>query len=215
MGFLFTVGSFAFVRAFEDPPQAPLFPYIGSDELLGAWVTFLGCFPAVFYTLVFVVSDPHSIIYWGGFVASILFTIGAALFVYACYGGEKDRRPYIRTFFQLFLWKDASILKHVANDWLAACWFFFLCSLAWFGGSIGYLFISKNDRQDLIYASSLIDSMLFLIGSAYFVAGSYPIEIPVVPTSSLFKGKSSSATDPNDVYIDTTTTNTLHLANAV
>ncbi len=67
------------------------------------------------------------------------------------------------------------ILRHVTNDWLASCWVFFyggllstvLCYLALF-------FQTENDRQLYVWITGFINSAMFLIGSAYFVAGSYP-----------------------------------------
>lgn len=180
MGVFFTLGSFAFVRAFDDPPVPPLFSWrhFGTDELLGAWLTFLGSTPAIFFCLVFVVEDPTDIVYWGGFVASILFNLGAALFVYTCYGHESTVvwKPYTYLCTKALVGNRPCILNHVANDWLAACWFFLFCSVLWALGSIVYICIARNERQDFIYAASLADAVLFVIGSAYFVAGSYPMQ---------------------------------------
>ena len=97
------------------------------------------------------------------------------------------------------------MLQHVGNDWLAACWFFLICSLLWTIGSLFYITISKNQRQDFVYASSLADALLFTIGSAYFVAGSYLIESVAAHTTPATMG----VTD----YIDAPTTNKLHLHN--
>lgn len=182
MGLFFTLGAMAFVRAFDDPPVPPLFSWrhFGTDELLGAWLTFFGCMPAIFYCVIFVADDPTDIVYWGGFIASVLFNLGAALFVYTCYGhensGETVWKPYTYLCLKSLVGDRPYILKHVANDWLAACWFFFFCSVLWAIGSIVYICIARNERQDFIYAASLADALLFTIGSAYFVAGSYPIQ---------------------------------------
>ena len=47
-GVAFTIGSLAFVRAFEEPPKQPLlhnFRHFQTDELLGAWFFLLGTVP--------------------------------------------------------------------------------------------------------------------------------------------------------------------------
>lgn len=49
-GFFFTLGSIAFVRAFEEPPKRPIFywyKHCQTDELLGAWLFLVGTIPAV------------------------------------------------------------------------------------------------------------------------------------------------------------------------
>jgi hypothetical protein len=87
MGMLFTLGAFGFVRAFDDPPKPPLFTWrhVNTDELLGAWLTFLACIPAILYCLVFLYYDNRNYFYWGAFIGTMFFTIAALFFVLACY----------------------------------------------------------------------------------------------------------------------------------
>ena len=93
-GVFFTLGSLAFVRAFEDPPLRPLFKrfkHLTTDELLGAWLYLFGTIPAVPYSAVFIVHDPSQLIYWGALVASIAFVVCTSFFVVVCYPSAKVR----------------------------------------------------------------------------------------------------------------------------
>lgn len=90
-GFFFTVGSYAFVRAFEDPPVQPMFTWrhLETDELVGAWMFFLGTAPAIPYAATFYILYPHEIIYLGALIVAGVFVLGTLLFVFACYPSEK------------------------------------------------------------------------------------------------------------------------------
>ena len=87
MGLLFTLGAFAFVRAFDDEPHPPLckIRHFNTDELLGAWLTFFACLPAILYAIIFLAADNKNIFYWGAFLGSVLCALGALAFVGACY----------------------------------------------------------------------------------------------------------------------------------
>lgn len=72
---------------------------------------------------------------------------------------------------------NAFIVKHLANDWLAGTWFFFWANLMVTIGSFFFLFgavATGNEEQIFIWLSSAANSFLFLVGSMYFVSGSYP-----------------------------------------
>lgn len=91
-GFFFTIGSWCFVRAFEEPERHPLLHgwyHFQSDELLGAWLFLFGTIPAVPYTLVFWFQAPGEMIYFMGVVMSIIFVLCTYLFVLACYPSDK------------------------------------------------------------------------------------------------------------------------------
>lgn len=92
-GFFFTLGSLAFVRAFEEPPKQPLFhnyKHLQSDELLGAWLYLFGTLPSIPYMLVFFIVTP-SAFYFLGLLAAIIFSYASYLFVVACYPSDKVR----------------------------------------------------------------------------------------------------------------------------
>ena len=91
-GIFFTLGSLAFVRAFEYPPLDPVFKgtkHLATDELLGAWLYLLGTIPAVPYSVVFIAHDPKQAIYWSALFASIGFVICTSFFVVVCYPAAK------------------------------------------------------------------------------------------------------------------------------
>mmetsp|Transcript_964 Transcript_964/g.964 ORF Transcript_964/g.964 Transcript_964/m.964 type:complete len:321 (-) Transcript_964:227-1189(-) len=180
-GFFFTVGSYAFVRAFEEPPKPPLFTWkhFETDELLGAWLFFFGTAPAVPYTAIFYILNPEEILYLGGLAAAVVFVLATLLFVFACYPSEKKHRQIIKPLARICFGPHHSIIKHIQNDWLAGTWFFLYASALSTLASLVVLVYSCRDANQLeifIYTCSLIDMFLFTVGSAYFVAGSYPMD---------------------------------------
>jgi hypothetical protein len=94
-GFFFTVGSYAFVRAFEEPPKPPLFTWkhFETDELLGAWLFFFGAAPAVPYVAIYFILSPSELLYLGALVAAVIFVMASLLFVFACYPSDKVPPP--------------------------------------------------------------------------------------------------------------------------
>lgn len=69
------------------------------------------------------------------------------------------------------------VVKHLANDWLAGTWFFLVANAI--GCFISFVMLfeacgSGNDETVFIWLSGSVEAFLFLIGSLYFVAGSYP-----------------------------------------
>lgn len=178
-GVFFTVGSWVYIRAFEVPEPTPLlhnFYHFSSDELLASWLFLFAVFPAVPYSLLYLIPYPYHVMYVGSFIASLLFVAGSSFFVYACYpnsqvlGGETH---IIEPFVRRVCGNHTFLLKHVSSDWLAACWFIciatFICAI----GSYLLIFSATNDRQVFVYTSGFVDCLLFLIGSMYYVAGSY------------------------------------------
>ena len=186
-GVFYTLGSYAFVRAFSEPRIPPLFTWrvIETDELLGCWCNLIGTAPSIFYCLVYIFNEPNRSIYWAALGVSILFTCVMALFVYTTYGQDEETRKanegqesihLIRSLYKKIGLRNTRAIKHVANDWLAACWIFFWSALLWFIGSFAFLFTSADDKEAFVYGTSLADALFFTMGSAYFVAGSYPPE---------------------------------------
>jgi hypothetical protein len=98
-GFFFTLGSYCFVRAFEEPERHPLFKWkhFASDELLGAWLFLFGTIPAVPYSLVYWFLYPEEMIYFLSVIVSSVCVLATYLFVLACYPSTKVRiiRPII------------------------------------------------------------------------------------------------------------------------
>ena len=184
-GLFFTLGSYIFVRAFEEPPPPPFFTWrhCATDELAASWMYFFATFPAIPYSMVYLHTYPHAHQYWLAFLASCAFVAGSGFFVYTCYPsnhdeskGESNPKSYILRFVLCCCGKRSSLATHLSSDWLAACWFFFWSSAFWFVGSWLLLFTAANDRQIFAWISSAIEAFVYTVGSAYYVAGSYPPE---------------------------------------
>lgn len=194
----FTLGSLAFVRAFEDPPLKPLFRsfrHCATDELLGAWLYLLGTIPAVPYSTVFIFHDPNQLIYWGALVASIGFVVCTSIFVVVSYPSAKELlEPFIQPIAVSICGEATWIHRHLATDWLAATWFFLYATLLWSVASIVLLWVDcmqRNGEEVFVWTSSAVDSFFFLIGSLYFVAGSYPSGLDLIHNKYMLSGDSS------------------------
>jgi len=181
--FFFALGSWIFIRAFEEPPPPPMLPqftHTSTDELLGAWLYVIACLPSIPYSIVFLAYNYHRLTYWASLIASIFFALGCFFFVHACYPShhhmlEQETHVILPLAKRIFGHKSW-ILTHVQTDWLAACWFFLFSSI-WFSfGSYLFLFSEENDRQLYIWVTTCLNSVFYLMGSIYFVAGSYPFE---------------------------------------
>lgn len=69
--------------------------------------------------------------------------------------------------------------KHLVNDWLIVCWVVLICCILATICTVALLMFESSEhyrRGIFDYATGLFDMILFLIGSMYIVAGSYPIE---------------------------------------
>lgn len=86
-GFWFTLGSLAFLRAFEEPPRQAIcywYKHLQTDELLGAWCFMLGTAPALPYTLVYFLIDP-TVTFLGALAGSGVGVLGSVVFVMFSY----------------------------------------------------------------------------------------------------------------------------------
>lgn len=71
------------------------------------------------------------------------------------------------------------IQKHLATDWLAGTWFFFWANVLLTVGSFLLLvaaMMAQDSKQIFLGSSTFFNSLLFMVGSAYYVCGSYPYE---------------------------------------
>ena len=96
VGMFYTLGSLAFVRAFEELPKVPLlhnYYHFQTDELLGAWLFLLGTSPSVPYMFVFFSLNP-SVLYMTGLVLAILMVFACFLFVLVCYPTDRIKVMY-------------------------------------------------------------------------------------------------------------------------
>ncbi|RYG68921.1 hypothetical protein EON64_04025 [archaeon] len=185
-GLFSTLGSLFFVRAFhENPPMRPMFRsyyHLQSDELVASWLFFLATVPFVPYSLIFLAAEGyHSLMY----IVALLFAIAASmcslLFVRACYPSDRTHQDLLLPLFRSLCCclSPQSLEHYFLNDWLGGSWLFFwacavatLCTLALYAVSVE----QRNPLQEFMFGTSLIESALFVLGSAYFVAGSYPEE---------------------------------------
>jgi len=173
-----------------------------TDELLGAWLNLAAVLPAIPFTLIYLKYNPKRLTYWGAFFSSVLTCLATASFVYFAYptegrdsgmpgasvvktrkakskgGSHEASKPsvtrYVAPMFESLFGRDSWVIKHVANDWLATCWFFFWASALATLASWICLMAAENDRQLYVWITGVIDTALFTVGSAYFCSGSYP-----------------------------------------
>lgn len=189
-GLFFTAGSLAFVRAVHEPPLQPAFPrcyHLQNDELIGSWFFLLGVVPLLPYCFIFLIeaeSQSQKAIFTGGLFFSVLLFIGACLFVRACYPSTAARSQKFVTSLRYCLGPllcqcgDKILRKHLPNDWLAGCWILLWATLmATIACLVLFIQSLREDHTLLIfiYGTSLGENVMFLIGSAYFVSGSYPL----------------------------------------
>ena len=204
-GFFFILGSLAFLRACEDPHMAPLLhnvPHLHTDELLGAWLFLIAMLPSVPYSVFFLIAYHYELLYLGMLVVAILLCIGSYMFVLACYPHEETAEihkeggdelaarslPYV-----LWCLGDRDWVRvHLGNDWLLSVWVIYWVTLLacilsflkfvqdWYIGYAPGLFI---------WGTGFADAVWFLIGSMYFVAGSYPEED--METSNSYRDEST------------------------
>lgn len=194
-GFFFTVGSWAFLRAVNDPPMRPFLHrtyHFGTDELLGSWCFVGATVPFLPYALIYLAADPGSYLMYCLVAASLFAILGSLIFLANCYPSDDDRPMYV---LPLLLWfncghcccSEETIAKHLVNDWLAGTWIILIVTA--FGTFVCFLtFIyamAEGDGLSLfVNGCTFADCVLFLIGSVYFVAGSYP-EAPASMGSKL------------------------------
>eukprot|EP00600_Ochromonadales_sp_CCMP1393_P004390 CAMPEP_0174960330 /NCGR_PEP_ID=MMETSP0004_2-20121128/3648_1 /TAXON_ID=420556 /ORGANISM="Ochromonas sp., Strain CCMP1393" /LENGTH=568 /DNA_ID=CAMNT_0016208699 /DNA_START=212 /DNA_END=1918 /DNA_ORIENTATION=+ len=185
-GVFCTLGSLAFVRALhEDPPMRPLFGgwyHVQNDELLGSWLFFFATLPFIPYSLIYLANAGyHGLLFLGMLVLSSFIAVACFMFVIACYPSDSTTRTHVFMPCMKIVFRCCCsrrwLQTHLRNDWLAGVWFFYWASLAGtFGCFVLFMYVlAKNDTLKIfLLGTSLVENFFFLIGSAYFVAGSYP-----------------------------------------
>ena len=187
-------------------PWFPSWYHFQNDELVGSWFFLLGVLPLVPYCLIFIVESStlsQRCMYALALAMSTMLLVGSYLFVRACYpdnGGrgelgqgeiEKKECCELPSWFWiavarfslapvLCLFGDADISRHLANDWLAGCWLvLWLTVLATLGCFALFLFAAAkaDSLQMFIYGTGWSENLMFVVGSAYFVSGSYPKDV--------------------------------------
>eukprot|EP00808_Paulinella_micropora_P022350 g17668.t1 len=154
----------------------------GSDEALCAWLYFLGTIVAPFYCLVFVISEPTVILHWAAMILSALAAVAMCYFIVQAYHRPHPEHPAGTSTpccksLVVTCWGSTSCcVKHVATNQLAVSWAFFLLSLLFLVVGFAFCFTSQNQLQAFVFISGTVDSVLWTISSAYFVAGSYVVD---------------------------------------
>jgi len=188
-GIFFSLGSLAFVFAFDDPPTTPPFQWrhISTWELIAAWMFLLAVLPGLPYSIIFLITDMYKLTYIGMLVLAVIFIVGSYLFVLTCYPrrtGQSEKGEHSTALVKKFVlctgccsWWKNMVEKHLCNDWLAGTWFFAIATFLGVCGGIyesGYSISTNNGLEIYIWVTGTIDAIMFLIGSMYYVAGSYP-----------------------------------------
>lgn len=191
LGIFYTLGSYAFLRAVEFPTPPPLFPdfyHFQSDELLGMWLMFFGTGTTVPICAMYAYYGGGSL-YWFATACCAFFTLLFGVATLACYPGlvideefknRHDPKQYLQPWITPCMPENFcgfNVKKHMNNDWLIVSW-----AMTW--GCAGCVFMSlvmmvysisyeKKPRDIYDYATSLVDMILFFLGSLYFALGSY------------------------------------------
>lgn len=187
-GIFCTLGSLAFARAVhDDPPMQPLLRWyhFQSDELLGSWLFLAAAAPIVPYSLLYLSQSGGDYVYFGALAVSIVLVFGCVLFIWACYPNSGSDEPSARLIKPLAVCLCSAfcsklwLTKHFANDWLAGTWIIFWGTMLAFFVCLALLLEAAAEGDGLtifVMGTGFVENAIFLIGSAYFVAGSYPDE---------------------------------------
>ena len=181
-GMFLTIGSFAFVRAMNDPPMRPLFRcrHFATDELFGSWMFAVATLPGIPYCLIFLAYQ-RDLTYLAMLVFAVLSFLGSCLFVRGSYPvANESSKSKILSWLKCCCGRRRFFTKHCATDWLVGCWLMFWSSAV---GTVGlffftvyYLYMGASSVANFANLCTFFDSIIFLVGAAYFVAGSYPPE---------------------------------------
>jgi len=186
-GIFFVVGSLFFVRSFYEPKFEAFFAQyggcclvnFGTDEQAAAWFFLIGTIPALPIVLVYIYFDPYSFFNWFSLVCTILLVIGTYLFVLAVYPEMKEKtNQFFPDCVISVVGKDSELVYHMQNDWIVGCWVFFygtLITTIWAAFFFVAKLYSRNYYECYVFFTTFIDCIIFVIGSMYFVAGSYPM----------------------------------------
>lgn len=189
IGICYSVGSALFIRTVrQDTEPLFLWKHIATDELHAMWWFYFGTLPTVPICAVYVFFNKYSAQYWIAFVVSFIATIVVHFGVFMTYpsGEDEGRAPItgssvIAPLFQKYICCCSSFHRHMSNDWLLVSWIFLIGSLFAMVMEFG-MFIhacrESDNRSMFDYSTGFVDMLLFAIGSAYFVAGSYDKEEP-------------------------------------
>eukprot|EP01038_Epipyxis_sp_PR26KG_P006436 gene6436-8856_t len=201
MGVFYTIGSWAFLRAVEEPEREPLFTWyhFSNDELFAMWMFTIGTVPSIPCMGLYVYYNPENADFQLAFALCIIFSVACFILTLACYpsvGRKKEPTKILSYMMCACLCKKSCYGRHFANDWLIAMWVvvvgcFMACIMS--AGQLIY-YCSLHERRGIFdYSTGLFNCFQYLVGSMYLLAGSYPVEefafIP--PKEDEVEGKAS------------------------
>jgi hypothetical protein len=182
-GVFYTTGSWLFVRAFQDPVPPPLFDWhpliTSSDELLGVWLFLLGTLPSVPVMLIYVIYNPYSAEFILAYIICLFANAVLCVVVYSClpdnvFRNGGTRINILSPCFQNFFSKNSPIQVHIQNDWLLSIWMMLIFCVMSVIMCIGQLihYCSLHYKRGIYdYSAALVDCVMFMIGTMYFIAG--------------------------------------------
>ena len=194
-GLMFSIGSYHFLRVFIEPPPEPYFNFCrclsngANDELVAAWYFFLGTAPSIPVVTFYVVYGDFSVTFIVALAVCVIATLAMLIFVLACIPDEDlylhnleegPHQPKAHSNYAPFFQKwccEYAFHKHLLNDWLVAGWMMFWCCVFGTVCSTGMLLYGiYYSSWEYIYdwGTGLVNCIMFTIGSAYLIAGSYP-----------------------------------------
>ena len=156
-----------------------------SDEILSAWLFFLASLPSVVYVWTYLlIPKNQNFEYYAMMIAAILFCITSGLFVYSCYrrqyndaGKIEEPAPIFKKWLTMCCGSRLNFIeRHCSTDWLVALWISFFGSVLCTIGCVALLiknYHNGNQRQLYIYSTGIANMVFFVIGSMYYLAGSY------------------------------------------
>ncbi|KAI8899963.1 hypothetical protein BC833DRAFT_583856, partial [Globomyces pollinis-pini] len=188
MGLFFTTGSLIFMRPLHKPPKKPLLGWISwlrTDEIFSAWHFFLASVPSVFYVSVFLADDIKSLKYWLMMIAAVFFVIISGVFLILTYYEYSSHHNQWTVYLRKIFGKRDWIEQHLYTDWLIGLWICYygciLITIGSFSLLLFYIYKGKSSEYYLMAAGG-IDMLLFTLGFAYLIAGSYdPYVLPSSP----------------------------------
>lgn len=107
---------------------------------------------------------------------SVLAFLGSCLFVRGCYPvANESSKSKVLGCLSCCCGNRQFLIKHAATDWLVGTWFIYWANLigviGMFFFTLYYLAWGASHVANFANITTLIDLIIFLIGSAYFVAG--------------------------------------------
>ena len=188
-GMMFTLGSLILVRVFSIPKPAPiigtssfLYTLLPSDEVTASWFFFFGTAPTVAVTVLYSYYLPEYtlVVYQIAILFCVLATIAILTFTCAIYPKQQSSsssdRQYLAPIAHWMICHHRHLIRHTENDWLILCWLFLIGSILCTLGCVAALIYEcsiHNLRGIYDLATASVDTLLVVIGSVYFVAGSY------------------------------------------